>query len=84
MKKYILILMTIFALNVKAQSQPTPKQIEIAKQIKELQNDNKAGKNKAKIIKLMNELRVINKKEQDKKAIKINKQAKILNTDIFS
>lgn len=74
MKKYILILMTIFALNVKAQSQPTPKQIEIAKQIKELQNDNKAGKNKAKIIKLMNELRAINKKEQDKKAIKINKQ----------
>ena len=61
MKKYILILMTIFALNVKAQSQPTPKQIEIAKQIKELQNDNKAGKNKAKIIKLMNELRAINK-----------------------
>ena len=53
MKKYILILMTIFALNVKAQSQPTPKQIEIAKQIKELQNDNKAGKNKAKIIKLI-------------------------------
>ena len=53
--------MTIFALNVKAQSQPTPKQIEIAKQIKELQNDNKAGKNKAKIIKLMNELRAINK-----------------------
>lgn len=74
MKKYILILMTIFALNVKAQSQPTPKQIEIAKQIKELQNDNKAGKNKAKIIKLMNELRAINKKEQDKKAIKINKK----------
>lgn len=62
MKNYILILITLFALNVNAQYQPTQEQIKIAQQIKELQKTNKNGKNSKAIIKLMNESRAIAQK----------------------
>ena len=69
MKKYILILITLFALSANAQYQPTPEQIKIAQQIKELQKTNKNGKNSKAIIKLMNQNREIAKNAQTKKIV---------------
>lgn len=69
MKKYILILITLFALNANAQYQPTPEQIKIAQQIKELQKTNKNGKNSKAIIKLINQNREIAKNAQTKKIV---------------
>lgn len=69
MKKYILILITLFVLSAKAQYQPTAEQIKIAQKIKELQKTNKNGKNSKAIIKLINQNREIAKNAQTKKIV---------------
>lgn len=71
MRKYILILITLFTLSVNAQGAfvPTKEQIANTKKIQELQKTNKNGVNSKKIIELMNANRKIElQKLEQKKA----------------